>query len=136
MALDPPHDFYRCQHSVESTMGLVPKSRIAELREKTGLTQAQLAVLVGVTTNTIQNWEKADGLNQLERYFKLAIVLQCELFDLVKYVEADEDTQHLSKGFSLEDLRELRERWGTAAKAAKLPATSHEKVSSGETNKL
>lgn len=35
-----------------------PKSRVASLREQAGLTQVQLAVLVGVTPNTIQNWEK------------------------------------------------------------------------------
>jgi transcriptional regulator with XRE-family HTH domain len=96
-------------------MRLKPISRVAALREKAGLTQLQLAALVGVTTNTIQNWEKDDGLSQLERYLKLAAVFGCEASDLVEYVPAGEE-ELKSKGFSLEDLHELRERWGTGTK--------------------
>jgi len=93
-------------------MRLKPKSRVADLREKSGLTQAQLAVLVGVTTNTIQNWEKQKGLDQLERYLKLAEILGCEVSDLVEYVPVGEEEKSKTKGFSLEELRELRDRWG------------------------
>lgn len=32
------------------------------LREKTGLTQEEAAIKMGVTTNTIQNWER--GVSQ------------------------------------------------------------------------
>ena len=94
-----------------------PKSRVASLREKAGLTQVQLAVLVGVTPNTIQNWEKDNGLDQLERYLKLAEVFGCNVSDLVEYVDAPEEEKPKSKGFSLQELRELREKWGTATKA-------------------
>ncbi|WDD30170.1 helix-turn-helix transcriptional regulator (plasmid) [Nostoc sp. UHCC 0926] len=89
------------------------KSKVASLREKAGLTQVQLAVLVGVTPNTIQNWEKDNGLDQLERYLKLAEVFGCQVSDLVEYVSVSEE-EPKSKGFSLQELRELRERWGTA----------------------
>lgn len=99
-------------------MSQKPKSRVASLREKAGLTQVQLAVLVGVTPNTIQNWEKDNGLDQLERYLKLAEVFGCSVSDLVEYVPAPEGNQTKSKGFSLEELRELRERWGTGTVAA------------------
>ncbi|MGB3495200.1 MAG: helix-turn-helix transcriptional regulator [Elainellaceae cyanobacterium] len=98
-------------------MRLTPKSRVAELREQAGLTQVQLAALVGVTPNTIQNWEKPDGLSQLERYLKLAEVFGCNVPDLVEYVEVPEETSSKTKGFSLQELRELRERWGTGTKA-------------------
>ena len=90
-----------------------PKSRVANLREQAGLTQVQLAVLVGVTPNTIQNWEKDDGLSQLEKYLKLAEVFGCRAENLVEYVEISEEEKPKSKGFSLQELRELRERWGT-----------------------
>lgn len=91
-----------------------PKSRLAKLREQAGLTQVQLAVLVGVTPNTIQNWEKENGLDQLERYLKLAEIFGCNVADLVEYVPTSEEDKTTSpKGFSLEDLRQLRERWGT-----------------------
>ncbi|BAZ71231.1 XRE family transcriptional regulator (plasmid) [Fischerella sp. NIES-4106] len=99
-------------------MRLKPKSRVAELRDKAGLTQAQLAVLVGVTTNTIQNWEKENGLDQLERYLKLAEIFGCEVSDLVEYVPAPEQEKPKTKGFSLEELRELRKRWGTDTKTS------------------
>jgi transcriptional regulator with XRE-family HTH domain len=94
-----------------------PKSKVASLREQAGLTQVQLAVLVGVTPNTIQNWEKDDGLSQLEKYLKLAEVFGCLAENLVEYVETSEDEKPKSKGFSLQELRELRERWGTGTKA-------------------
>lgn len=93
-----------------------PKSRIASLREKAGLTQVQLAVLVGVTPNTIQNWEKDNGLAQLERYLKLAEIFGCQVPDLIEYVDTPQKEEPKSKGFSLHELRELRERWGTAGK--------------------
>lgn len=92
------------------------KSRIAELRQKAGLTQAQLAVYIGVSPNTIQNWEKDRGLDQLEKYLKL-----CDLFglkaveDLIEYVEVPEGEEAKPKGFSREELRRFRQRWGTAA---------------------
>ena len=92
------------------------KSRVASLRQKAGLTQVQLAVLVGVTPNTIQNWEKDDGLSQLEKYLKLAEVFDCQAEDLVEYVETSEEEKPKSKSFSLQELRELRERWGTGIK--------------------
>lgn len=98
-------------------MPLKPKSRVASLREKSGLTQVQLAVLVGVTPNTIQNWEKDNGLDQLERYLKLAEVFGCQVSELVEYVDAPIEEIPKSKGFSLQKLRELREEWGTGTKA-------------------
>ena len=94
-----------------------PKSKVASLREEAGLTQVQLAALVGVTPNTIQNWEKENGLHQLERYLKLAEIFGCNVSDLVEYVDAPEEKKSKSKGFSLQELSELRERWGTATKA-------------------
>lgn len=93
-------------------MRLKPKSKIVELRDKAGLTQAQLAVLVGVTTNTIQNWEKENGLNQLERYLKLAEILGCDVSELIEYIPVSDEEIPKTKGFSLQELRELRERWG------------------------
>ena len=90
-----------------------PKSKIAELRQKAGLTQAQLAVFIGVTPNTIQNWEKDDGLDQLQKYLKLCVLFDCNIEDLMEYVEADEKQKPASKGFSIEQLREIREDWKT-----------------------
>lgn len=79
----------------------------------------QLAALIGVTPNTIQNWEKPNGLKQLERYLKMAELFGCAVEDLVEYVpgEASEGTPGKSREFSLEDVRELRERWGTATRS-------------------
>jgi DNA-binding XRE family transcriptional regulator len=94
-----------------------PKSKVASLREKAGLTQVQLAVLVGVTPNTIQNWEKDNGLDQLERYLKLAEVFGCQVSELVEYVDTPQQEEPKSKSFSLRELRDLRERWGTGTEA-------------------
>ena len=89
-------------------------SRIADLRELTGLTQAQLAVLVGVTTNTIQNWESGkSGVEQILKFLKLCAILNCELKDLIQQVDDPEAEQPKAGSFSLEDVQELRKRWGT-----------------------
>jgi transcriptional regulator with XRE-family HTH domain len=93
-------------------MYLKPKSRVAALRVQAGLTQVQLAALIGVTPNTIQNWEKDSGLDQLDRYLKLAELLGCEVSELVEYIPIPEGEEPKAKGFSIEELRELRERWG------------------------
>jgi transcriptional regulator with XRE-family HTH domain len=57
------------------------QSALASLREKRGLTQLQLAVLIGVTPNTIQGWEK-HGLPNLKKYRRLASALGCDLSEL------------------------------------------------------
>jgi transcriptional regulator with XRE-family HTH domain len=56
-------------------------SKITKLRQARGLTQLELAVLVGVTPNTIQGWEK-NGLPHLGKYLKLASILGCKLDEL------------------------------------------------------
>lgn len=113
------------------------RSRIGFLREQAGLTQVQLAAFIGVTPNTIQNWEKEDGLDQLERYLKLAEILGCEVSELVEFMSISELDDTSVIGFSLDDLRNLRAKWNL-----KPPETSpaenrariekeHEPVSSG-----
>ena len=61
------------------------KSRISELRQRTGITQKQLAELVGVTDITVANWERGrTGLDEFQRVAKLCAVLKCrpdELFE-------------------------------------------------------
>ncbi len=91
------------------------KSRVAQLRETSGLTQVELAAFIGVTPNTIQNWEKDDGLAQLERYLKLAEIFDCQVADLIEYV-VDESDSAYKRGFSIDDLRELRKKWNLPAK--------------------
>ena len=61
-------------------------SRIAELRDKTGLTQRQLADLVGVTESTISNWENGRNLVWFERVTKLCKTLDCTPEDLLDRV--------------------------------------------------
>jgi len=120
-------------------MFLKPKSRVVDLREQAGLTQVQLAALVGVTPNTIQNWEKPDGLSQLERYLKLAEIFGCQVNDLVEYVQAPDEEKPQTKGFSLEELSQLRERWGTSTKTETISpkeANGHPDTKSGNSSPI
>lgn len=65
-------------------------SRIKTLREEEGLTQRELSIRVGVTENTIQNWEKSRSVvMQISRFIKLCKELNCSLEDLI---EEDPDT--------------------------------------------
>ncbi|MGJ3247625.1 MAG: helix-turn-helix transcriptional regulator [Elainellaceae cyanobacterium] len=64
-------------------------SRIKSLREQTGLTQRELSLIVGVTENTIANWESGrSGLDLIEKLIKLCRALNCSLDDLVEVRDA------------------------------------------------
>jgi transcriptional regulator with XRE-family HTH domain len=71
-----------------------PKSRIALLREKAGLTQLELSRLVGVTESTIQNWESGrTGTDHIERIIRFCKALDCQVQDLIEYAsEPTEDS--------------------------------------------
>lgn len=61
-------------------------SKVAELRRKAGLTQRELADLVGVTESTIRNLENnRNGVDQIERVVKLCNALDCDARDLIGY---------------------------------------------------
>lgn len=80
------------------------KSKIAELRKKTGLTQLELSQLVGVTENTVQNWESGRaGLDQIDRVIRFCKALNCQVEDLIEYLPDAE----LSNKASLSDLRQM-----------------------------
>ncbi len=65
-------------------------SKIAELRDKVGLTQRELALQVGVTETTIANWERGrSGLDWIERLIRLCDALDCDLTDLIEEEEAE-----------------------------------------------
>ncbi len=66
--------------------------RVAELREKAGLTQRQLADLIGVTESTVRNLERnRNGVEQLERFIKLCDALNCNPSDLIGYKSVERD---------------------------------------------
>lgn len=66
-------------------------SKISELRQKSGLTQRELAYIVGVTETTIRNYEKGRSiLEWIERIIRLCQALDCKPEDLIGYVEAEE----------------------------------------------
>jgi DNA-binding XRE family transcriptional regulator len=73
-ALNPPLNDYE------------PPKGIASLRQKAGLTQRQLADIVGVTETTVRNWENnRSGVEWFERVAKLCEALQCTPNDLFGY---------------------------------------------------
>ena len=55
---------------------------LRDLRMRAGLTERALATRVGVTTYTIQAWEKGVGRVGQEWRFKLAGALGCPVADL------------------------------------------------------
>ncbi len=97
----------------EKTVKEIPKSKIAELRKKAGLTQLELSEKLGTTETTIQNWESGrSGLEQLERFVFLCKVLNCQAEDLIEYQKqsvpvAVAETAHNKRKKKLEKIRKM-----------------------------
>ena len=78
------------------------KVHIAKLRKKAGLTQAQLAKKLGVTENTIANWEKGrSGTEWVVRVIKMCEILKCNANELIE-IEVVE-----TKNFDKESIEEM-----------------------------
>jgi transcriptional regulator with XRE-family HTH domain len=83
-------------------------SRIAELREKAGLTQQELSYLLEVTESTIANYERGrSGLECIERTAKLCKIFNCKPEDLIAYISTPEPVEKKQKGRSLAELHQL-----------------------------
>jgi transcriptional regulator with XRE-family HTH domain/mannose-6-phosphate isomerase-like protein (cupin superfamily) len=69
---------------------------IARLREKAGLTQSELAELIGVSENTIANWEKGSASKWIRNLKRLCKILKCSLEDLdsEQAQESQQNTHH------------------------------------------
>jgi transcriptional regulator with XRE-family HTH domain len=59
-----------------------PPVRLRELREKTGLSQSDVAKLVGVTVSTVSRWEQGANPPTQAHRRKLARVYRCQLEEL------------------------------------------------------
>ncbi|MBE9139155.1 helix-turn-helix domain-containing protein [Nodosilinea sp. LEGE 07088] len=64
---------------------------ITQMRTKAGLTQTELAQLVGVSENTIANWERGSASKWIGNLIKLCGALNCTLEDLAP----EEESQHI-----------------------------------------
>jgi transcriptional regulator with XRE-family HTH domain len=88
------------------------KPRIAQLREKVGLTQLQLSRIVGVTETTVQNWESGrSGVDQIERIIRFCKALNCQVEDLIEFIPEESTNQPVS-------LNEVQKLLGTDRQSA------------------
>jgi len=60
----------------------VDKNRIATMRQRAKLTQAQLAKSLGVTVVTVSRWENSARFPRTKTLAKIASVLGCSIADL------------------------------------------------------
>ena len=56
---------------------------IKEMRKKRGLTQKQLAELLGVKQQNVSDWERGERSPSVKNLKKLVEVLNCQIDDLV-----------------------------------------------------
>ena len=68
---------------------LVLLNRIKEARSQAGLSQTQLAELVGVSRNSISSIERAEYIPNLDTAFKLCIALNVTINDLFYYIKGE-----------------------------------------------
>ena len=61
----------------------VTSSTIRQLREQQGLTQAELAALIGVSSKTVSKWETAKGLPDVSLLQPLAQALNISVIELM-----------------------------------------------------
>ena len=57
---------------------------IKDYRKKTGVTQSDLAIALGVTQATVAMWETGEALPRADKLPKLAKILNCTVDDLFK----------------------------------------------------
>ena len=77
-------------------MGEIYVSKIAELRQKHGLTQEELARAIGVGTSTVRGWERNRAfMETIVKVARLCEVLGCDPSDLYEIedplMQSDED---------------------------------------------
>lgn len=77
-------DFYM---TIKKNIG----KRIKELRKKSGMTQGELAIGVGVTYQQIQKYEKGTSSISTDKLFKIAEILGINIDMLLKEEEVDEN---------------------------------------------
>jgi putative transcriptional regulator len=58
------------------------RNYIAEMRRQRGISQWELAELMGVFPARISQWENGKTLPRIDSALKLAIILQCRVEDL------------------------------------------------------
>jgi putative transcriptional regulator len=72
-------------------MGKIPMTRVAELREAKGLTQAELARAIDSDVSTIRNLERnRSGIKSIQRIARLCKALDCTVEDLITMVDVEE----------------------------------------------
>jgi transcriptional regulator with XRE-family HTH domain len=88
-------------------------SKIASLRRKQGLTQAQLADLLEVTVTTVYNWERSkNGVEQFRIVDHLCKILECQAKDL--YENAPDIEIETKSARHQNKLEEFRKRLNTS----------------------
>lgn len=103
---------------------------IATLRKRAGLTQLELADQLGVSENTIANWEKGSASKWIRQLYKLCSLLHCSLDDLLLDEETETQQHYLLTPKILETVRKrchalLQKNQKAAAKIASY-ATFHD----------
>lgn len=58
--------------------------RLRELRNKIGLTQEKLSLKVGVSQNTISQWETGERTPKTEKLLELAHIFGCTVDELLR----------------------------------------------------
>jgi transcriptional regulator with XRE-family HTH domain len=105
-----------------------PKSKIAELRKKAGLTQLKLSQEAGVTENTVQNWESGRlGIVQIERVLGFCRALNCKVGELIEDVSVTEP--QIEETDSVADRNPSLFQEPNIEKTAKLSTSYHKKSS-------
>jgi transcriptional regulator with XRE-family HTH domain len=80
----------------DTTDGCIPQLDV--LRKQQGLTQQELAAIVGVTVTTISKWEQGtSGTETIRRFAELCRVLKCHIEDIVDVTKDERLTPRIAE---------------------------------------
>lgn len=85
--------------------------RIKTLRNKSGITQKELAQRTGLSIASIQGYEQGKYKPKIEQLQKIAVVLNVSMYDLTQFTKGMDCTNQELKSVLMNDKKAMQQLW-------------------------